>query len=160
MAEVSGNIQQPGIGLEAIHEYPLAHWQELARFLEGEEHDPKGLFRLADDLWNAWPYAKSGRPTEAARYRLHFGHLRSFLKPYVKWYCYQRIISSGKSLTAYAATLPYYLTNTDTYLCVQSIQSLEELADPSIFAALWESLVKPYDTNQGVSCKLNVSHQH
>ncbi len=149
MAEESTSAQQLRVGWETVHEYPLAHWQVMSRFLEGEEHDPRNFFRLADDLWNAWPYAKSGRPTEAARYRFHFGHLRSFLKPYVKWYCYQRLISSGKSLTTYAAALPYYLTTTDTYLCTHDIHSLEELADPSVFAALWESLVKPHDTNQG-----------
>ena len=34
----------------AIHTYPLHHWQELSRFIEGEGRDPKNLFRLADDV--------------------------------------------------------------------------------------------------------------
>jgi hypothetical protein len=149
MTEVSRSAQQLHTELESIHEYPLAHWQQLSRFIEGEERDLKDLFRLADEIWDAWPYAKSGRPTEASRYRFRFGHLRSFLKPYAKWYCYQRLIGSGKSLTAYAAALPYYLAKADTYLCTHGIESLEELADPAVFAALWESLVKPHDATQG-----------
>src|SRR5436305_583481 len=132
MTEASSSAKQLQTEREVIHEYPLAHCQQLSRFLEGEERDPRELFSLADEIWDAWPYAQSGRPTEATRYRFRFGHLRSFLKPYVKWYCYQRLIGSGKSLTSYAAALPHYLAGADTYLCAQRIESLEELADPAV----------------------------
>jgi hypothetical protein len=146
-------------GSTPMHVYPLSHWQELHRFVEGEADDPKHLFRLASDIWNAWPYATSGRPTEAARYRLCFGHLRSFLKPYVKWYCYQRLIAQGKSLSGYAAELPYHLAQVDTFLLVREIQTLDTLAAPEIFTALWESLLKPHDPNLGPRPKNTVRLQ-
>ncbi len=65
--------------MNGAHRYPQTHWREIQRFVVGNERDPKDLFHLADDLWEAWPYFTHGRPTEAARYRFHFGHLRSFL---------------------------------------------------------------------------------
>jgi hypothetical protein len=51
--------------------YPVKHWEVLSRFALGEEEDldPKGLFRLASDEWEAWRYAIHGRQTTAANYR-------------------------------------------------------------------------------------------
>ena len=159
MADVKSQTPSTHVDPEVIHRYPLDHWQVLQPFIEGDEQDPKHLFRLADDVWDAWPYAQSGRPTEAAHYRFHFGHLRSFLKPYVKWYCYQRLIGSGKSLSRYAANLPNYLRSTDTYLLTHEIEALDALADRARFAALWKSLAKPHDASQGARPRKSVMLQ-
>src|SRR5689334_20377895 len=83
----------------ARHQFPAEHWAELAPFVTGDRQDPKGLFCLADDVWEAWPYATNGRPTEAIRYRFCFGALQSFLKPYVKLYCYERLVGGGEGLS-------------------------------------------------------------
>lgn len=159
MGEMTRTSSEARAESTALSTYPLHHWQELSRFIEGEERDPKNLFRLADDAWDAWPYARSGRPTEAARYRFKFQHLRSFLKPYAKWYCYQRLVGSGKPLTTYVAALPYYLTPADRYLCLHGVESLDALADPSVFAQIWESLIKPYDASLGPRPRKTVIYQ-
>ena len=130
------------------HEYPIEHWKELQRFQAGDEFDPKHLFRLTDDVWDAWPYVRGGRPTEAARCRFHFGRLHSFLKLYIKWYCYQRLLG-GQSLSTSVTALPYALNRADVFLCEQDVTSLEELADPARFALLWEFQVKPWDSREG-----------
>lgn len=149
MSEINRRTSLGASTPTATHEYPLDHWQELGRFLEGEERDPKDLFFLADDIWYAWPYARAGRPTESHRHSFHFGHLRSFLKPYVKWHCYEQLIGSGKSLTSNRASLPYCLTCADNYLCAHDLNALENLASPACFADLWESLLIPYDASRG-----------
>src|SRR6266545_869249 len=92
------------------HCYPASHWEELHCFLEGCEQDPKGFFHLADDVWNVWAYAANGRLSQASASRIHFGHLRSFLKPYVKWYCYQRLLTGNLTSQYTLRTLPYALT--------------------------------------------------
>ncbi len=131
--------------MNGAHRYPETHWREIQRFVVGNERDPKDLFNLADDLWEAWPYFTHGRPTEAARYRFHFGHLRSFLKPYVKWYCYQRLLGSTTRLYRPLARLSNALTRADTYLFEHGLSSLDDIASPLAFAALWEAHILSSD---------------
>ncbi len=126
--------------MNGAHRYPETHWHEIQRFVVGNEWDPKDLFNLADDVWEAWPYFTHGRPTEAARYRFHFGHLRSFLKPYVKWYCYQRLLGSTTRLYRPLARLSNALTRADTYLFEHGLSSLDDIASPLSFAALWKRI--------------------
>src|SRR2546423_1508280 len=95
--------------------YPIMHWESLRPFLEGDERDPKNSFRLVDDVWVAWRYAANGRPTEAPKYSFRFGHLRSWLKPYVKCYCYARLMGRTEGHTGSAAALPYDLALADEY---------------------------------------------
>jgi hypothetical protein len=149
MVESSRNNAKDRAESAVLYQYPLDHWQQLLRFVEGQERDPRNLFCLSDDIWDAWPYASSGRPTEAATYRFRFGHLRSFLKPYVKWYCYQRLVGSGKRLTGSATHFPYAIGRADSYLLAHEISALDELASPTLFTAFWESLLIPHHPNLG-----------
>jgi hypothetical protein len=137
-----------GSGPSTYH-YPESHWQVLRRFVIGNERDPKDLFSLADDIWEVWPYALHGRPSEAFKHRLHFGHLKSFLKPYVKWYCYQRLMSDAKAMTAALKQLPYVLTRTDVYLVEQGLSSLDDIASPFTFEKMWNALLSE---NEAAAC--------
>ncbi len=140
--------------LKEAHRYPKAHWHDIQRFLMGEERDPKDLFNLADDVWEAWPYFAHGRPAEATNYRFHFGHLRSFLKPYVKWYCYQRLLGSNKQLCRPLVKVSNALTRADTYLFEHGLDSLDSIASPVAFAALWEAhLIPPDNMSMPLSSK-------
>lgn len=121
------------------HIYPLSHWKDLSRFVTGGERDPKNLFDLADDMWELWPYAAHGHPSQRQAFRLRFRSLESFLKPYVKWYCYQRLIGSGKPVTSALSQVPYALKPADSYLIEEAITSLDEFADPSVFATFWQA---------------------
>jgi len=143
---MNGNLApDTALLMNGAHRYPETHWREIQRFVVGNERDPKNLFNLADDLWEAWPYFTHGRPTEAARYRFHFGHLRSFLKPYVKWYCYQRLLGSTTRLYRPLARLSNALTRADTYLFEHGFSSLDDIASPLAFATLWEAQIIPPD---------------
>lgn len=130
--------------------YPAKHWLELRHFMEGEECDPKNIFRLADDTWDTWQYADGGRPRDAQRYRFSFGHLRSWLKPYVKRFCYDVIIGSGNSLTRTHAQLPYVLTAADRHIVEHGIAWLDDLAPATVFEPLWEALILMGADEKGV----------
>jgi hypothetical protein len=123
------------------YSYPLDHWKELKRFSEGNEYDPKGLFRLADDTWDAWPYADNGRPTEAKRHQFGFSSLHSFLKLYAKLYCYQRLLGNAGHLTENQAKLSKVLAFADKYVIEQEFESLDDIADPDVFNELWTALL-------------------
>jgi hypothetical protein len=145
---MSSNVAHPISAPQGVYQYPKSHWDELSRFVAGNERDPKDLFYLADDIWDAWPYAARGRPSEAKVYRFHFGHLHSFLKVYIKWYCYQRLIGSGKTLTSTLQQLPYHLTLADAYLVEHHITSLDEIVSPSVFAEVWNALLPAEEGEQ------------
>lgn len=121
--------------------YPVSHWVELERFARGDDLDPKGLFRLADDSWVAWPYAADGRPTEANKYTFRFSRLRSFLKLYVKRYCYLRLVGHGGSITKKIVSLCSDIRLADTHVIEHGYRSIDDLATQTDFAALWEALL-------------------
>ncbi len=125
--------------LWGFHRYPGSHWNELSRFVAGNERDPKDQFCLADDTWNAWTYAAHAHVTEASLYRFRFGHLHSFLKPYVQWFCYQRLLGKRNRLFRADRALPYELTLADAYLLEHGWTCLDEIASPAVFAALWDA---------------------
>src|ERR1700750_2616507 len=125
--------------------YPAHHWLELRRFMEGDEWDPKKAFRLRDDSWDAWRYVESGRPKDKQRYRFKFGHLRSWLKPYVKRFCYNVIIGSGNNLTRTHTQLPYLLTVADRHIIEHGYEWLDDLASPVTFEPLWAALLVGVD---------------
>lgn len=131
------------------HRYPAAHWSEIRRFVVGDETDPRGLFRLADDTWEAWPYGEGGRPSAAIKHRYRFARLRSFLKPYVKWYCHQRLIGRGEQIRQGPAAFPYGLSLADDYIIKMGIRCLDDLATPEAFAALWEAQLPPLEEGGG-----------
>jgi hypothetical protein len=133
---------QPDEQLLVEASFPLSHWEELRRFVEGEEKDPLGLFLLSSDTWDAWRYAENGRPTEAEAYRYRFGHLRSWFKLYVKLYSYLDLIGRGDTLRTGKAMLPYRLAPADRFIVEHGYKSLDDLAPTSNFEALWESLLR------------------
>lgn len=138
------------------HIYPTSHWPEIQRFIEGDECDPKGVFRLANDTWEAWRYAKNGRPTIASRYRFRFGPLKSWIKPYVKRYCYLCLTGSGKPLGSNASSLPYKLSLADRYIIEHRFTLLDDLALPEVFEALWNAQVNS-DNENGTSLWFSAS---
>ncbi len=145
---MSSSVAHPIRTPQRIYRYPKSHWDELSRFVVGNERDPKDLFYLVDDIWDAWPYAARGRPSQTLEYRIHFGNLRSCLKPYIKWYCYQSLIGGGKKGVSTLKKLPYQLALADAYLVEHDITSLDELASPSVFEGVWNALLPPEEEEQ------------
>ena len=96
------------------YSYPASHWVELKRFIVGDETDPKVYFKLADNVWDTWRYARNSIPTGAHKYRIRFDILESFLKPYAKWFVYKNLL--GKT----------YVTEADKRLvyCLRLIDQL------------------------------------
>ncbi|HEU5378999.1 MAG TPA: hypothetical protein VFV38_26550 [Ktedonobacteraceae bacterium] len=128
-----------------VHRYAIAHWQLLQPYLEGTEQDPKKLFHLADDTWNLWPYARSGTPSYALEYRVNFAGLRSFLKPFLKWYCYQQVLQSPGDVRTTLAKLPSVFKRVDEYFLSQGYTSLDDLAPPGVFEHFWRALLPQKD---------------
>ena len=124
------------------YDYPVEHWRQLERFAVGEEHDPRGLFRLTDDRWETWPYALNGMPSRAQRYRLYFGRFGTFLKPYVKWYCYCQILGRAGSLTRTLSSLTTALIGADRYISDRGFRSIDEIATSATFRSLWDAQLK------------------
>ncbi len=129
--------------VSGTHRYPKSHWIELSRFVTGNERDPKDLFFLAADVWDVWPYAAHGLPSKPGKHRFHFGHLHSFLKPYIKWYCYRSLLARNGTLSRSTTILPNLLTRTDTYLVEHQYESLDDIASESAFVALWNAQLLP-----------------
>lgn len=125
--------------------FPASHWKRLRRFAVGEEYDPRGLFRLTDDKWDAWSYAVNGTPSQARLFRFHFGRFRTFLKLYAKWFCHQMIIGRPSDLRSNWATLPAQLMHADRYISKHGFRSVDDIASSVVFEALWNALIKePY----------------
>ncbi len=121
--------------------YPARHWAELSRFAVGDERDPRGLFRLADDVWDAWPYAEAGRPTTAVNYRFYFTGLRSFLKLYIKWYCYERLLISVDTPWSGAERMACILKRADRFIVGRGLISIDDIAPQAAFEELWVELL-------------------
>jgi hypothetical protein len=124
-----------------VHRYAVHHWQVLRPFVEGTEKDPKELFFLANDIWDLWPYARHGTPSYRARYRLKFGGLHSFLRPFVKWHCYQQVLQRPGDVRTSLTDLPYQLKRTDDYLIEHGYTSLDDLTTITVFEDLWTALL-------------------
>lgn len=122
--------------------YPASHWRRLRRFATGSERDPRGLFRLTEDRWDAWPYAVNGAPSRAYLFRFHFGRFRTFLKLYAKWYCYQMLIGRPGKLTVHFTTLPAQLMHADKYVSEQGFRSIDDIASSAVFESLWNAQIK------------------
>lgn len=135
-----------------VHRYTTQHWLLLRPFVEGAEQDPKKFFFLAEDTWDLWPYARNGTPSYAGKFRVKFTDLRSFLKPFVKWYCYQQVLQRPGDLRAYMTLLPYQLKQVDEYLLNHGYISLDDLAPLTVFEDLWSSLLPqkepPFTSNE------------
>jgi hypothetical protein len=131
--------------LFGVHRYAVEHWPVLRPFVEGTQQDPKGIFSLASDSWTLWPYARNGIPSQAGKYRIKFANLRSFLKPYVKWYCYQQVLQRAGDVRAYLRWLPNDLKQVDEYLLNHGYTSLDDLAPLTVFEDLWAALLPHKD---------------
>lgn len=121
--------------------YPVRHWERLSRFAIGNECDPRGLFRLTDDRWDAWPYASQGMPSRTLDFRFRFHPLRSFIKLYAKWYCFQKLLTSAGNLLGGLPDLPAKLARADRYILEQNLRSIDDLAPLPVFQALWDALI-------------------
>ena len=128
-----------------IHRYTVQQWEVLRPFVEGTQQDPKQFFYLADDIWELWPYALNGTSTLAGKYRAKFSNLYSFIKPFVKWYCYQQILQRPGDLREYQVKLSYNLKMSDEYLLNHEYITLDDLTFP-VFEDLWVSLLPQKDT--------------
>ena len=115
----------------------------LRRYLEGDECDPKGAFRLADDRWDLGAYSPQGHWRMDSRYRVNFGLLQSFLRPYAKWYVYERVILQRGAASPRASTLVSVLRRADRWLLAHDVRGLDQLAAPDVFAEMWDGLLEP-----------------
>lgn len=121
--------------------YPVRHWARLRRFAVGNEWDPRGLFRLSDDVWEGWPYAVGAGPTQAGVYRFRFSRLRSFIRLYAKWYLYGLLLGRGGRLSGGPPRAIYSLGAVDDYVIEHGFTSLDDLASLAVFKPLWGALV-------------------
>lgn len=142
-----------------LHHYPTSHWKEISRFLIGNERDPKDLFYLADDVWEAWPYAPAGLPSQPGEFRYRFKHLCSFLKPYVKWYCYQHLLACHDGLSRSMILLPTLIRSADIYLYEHHIGSPDDITGEYEFRKLWSTLLLPQPHNDASSTRAKVRIQ-
>jgi hypothetical protein len=128
--------------------FPVSHWKRLKGFAISNERDPRGFFYLADDKWEAWPYAVNGTPSQARLFRFHFSRLRSFLKLYVKFYCYQMLLGKSGNLRTSMPRLPAALMHADRYISEHGFRSVDDIAASGIFQALWDAQIKqPIENN-------------
>src|SRR5437762_10294039 len=102
--------------VSGVHRYATEHWPLLRPFVEGTCSDPKEAFVLTSDTWNFWQYARNATPSQAGNYRIFFRHLSSFLKPFIKWYCYQHLIQHAGDVRMHLRWLPNQLKQVDEYL--------------------------------------------
>lgn len=141
MMSIDGKYVTPSSS--EMHCYPLSHWSELSRFVLGDERDPKGSFYLAEDVWDALPYTAHRIPSRAGKFRFRFGHLRSFLKPYVKWHCYQRLLANDGKLSTALVRFPRDIARADIYLAEHHYGSPDDITPESSFRALWHAQLLP-----------------
>src|SRR2546423_4234883 len=113
---------------EIAYLYPESHWAELKRFTIGDEMDPKGCFSLTSDEWNALKYSDQKLPTIASQFKFNFKGLRSVLKLYVKWFCYNQLIGRASPINKGARELPLALRAADRYIFERGFKSLSEIA--------------------------------
>jgi hypothetical protein len=126
--------------------FPVSHWRRLSGFAVGDERDPLGLFRLTDDMWEAWQYAKNGVPSNACLFRFHFSRFQTFLKLYAKWYCLQVLLERPRDLRSHHAGLPAQLMYADSYIAERGFRSVDDISVSQVFGALWKAQIKkPYE---------------
>jgi|GEM_PF-1665899 len=144
---------------DGSHRYPMSHWSELSRFVEGDERDPRDLFYLADDVWDAWPYAAHGISTRPGHYRFRFDRLHSFLKPYIKWYCYQQLLAKDGKLSRDTTILPSIFRRTDTYLIEHHCECADDITLESDFRDLWNAQLLPQKNDDAAASRARVRLQ-
>jgi len=141
------------------YRFSRQQWLLLQRFLEGDEHDPKQMFRLADDIWEVWPYASRGSSVHPGLHRVQFTGLRSFLKPLAKWYIYSQLLQDTTWHRSWK-DLPFYLVRADYYCVEQGISALDDLAAPAAFDHLWEMMALTQEGTQSATQAAYRSRTH
>jgi hypothetical protein len=127
--------------------YAPSHWALLRRFAKGDEGDPTNQFNLADDVWDARGYASNVYPPHVKLYEFSFTNLRSWIKLYVKLYCYERLMGRKGNHSRRDAKLAYHMKRADQFILDHTLHSIDDLADTSIFERLWDAQLIHADAN-------------
>jgi hypothetical protein len=137
--------------------YPQEHLMTIGAFLWGIGRDPRDAFVLSDDIWDVWPYARNGREALRAQTRLRFTKLASFLRPYAKWFCYERL-QDGASPRGLARMLAM-LGKADAVVRGIGAETLADIAPEHVFRELWDNFAQPPDLPSGGRSKKTVRVQ-
>ena len=137
--------------------YPQDHLDTIGGFLWGTERDPRDAFALSHETWDAWPYARNGREALRAQTRLRLTRLASFLRPYAKWFCYERL-QDGASPRGLARMLAM-LGKADAVVLAMGAESLADIAPEHVFREVWDRLAQPPDLASGGRSKKTVRVQ-
>ena len=129
----------------------------IGAFLWGTQRDPRDAFALSDDIWATWPYDRNGREALRAETRLRFTRIASFLPPYAKWFCYERL-QEGASPRGLARMLAM-LGRADAVVLATGAETLADIAPEHTFRELWDNLAEPPDLPSGGRSKKTVRVQ-
>jgi hypothetical protein len=127
--------------------YPEEHLASIGPFIWGIDRDPRDVFTLSTDSWDAWPYARNGREALCWQTRLRFARLGSFLRPYAKWYCYERL-QDGASPQGLSRMLAM-LGKADSLVVAMGAEALADIAPEHVFGLVWENLAELPDLPSG-----------
>jgi len=137
--------------------YPEEHLATLRPFIWGMHRDPRDVFTLSADIWDAWPYATNAREALRGQTRLRFTRLASFLRPYAKWFCYERL-QDGARPQGLCRTLAM-LGKADAIVQAMGAETLADVAPEHVFGELWDDLAQPPDLPSGGRSKRAVRVQ-
>jgi len=115
--------------------YPEEHLATIGPFIWGNQLDPRGAFTLNSNTWDAWPYATNAREALRHQTRLRFKRLGSFLRPYAKWYCYERL-ETGTSPRTLCRSLSM-LGKADAIVLAMGAEALADIAPEHVFQRAW-----------------------
>ncbi len=116
--------------------------ERLLRYVIGHERDPQGTFELSSDQWDLGPYI-SQRTRSPGAYRVGFRQMRSWLRPYAKWYVHQRIVLTGRGLAG-AQQVVAALVRSDRWITAAGVD-LIDLGSSDVFDRLWQDLLGEWD---------------
>src|SRR5712692_2162739 len=127
--------------------YPEEHLATIGPFIWGNQLDPRGAFTLNSNTWDAWPYATNAREALRHQTRLRFNGLGSFIRPYAKWFCYERL-QAGTSPRTLCRGLSM-LGKADAIVLALGAEALADIAPEHVFLELWDRLALPPDLPTG-----------
>jgi hypothetical protein len=149
-------VRQPTLS-DTRWDYPEQHLATIRPFIWGADRDSRDVFTLTSDIWDTWPYATNGREALRGQTRLRFTRLTSFLRPYAKWLCPERL-QHGASPRGLCRLLAM-LGKADALLTELGAETLTDIASEQIFDEFWESLAQPPDLPSGERSKKTVQVQ-
>jgi hypothetical protein len=127
--------------------YPEEHLATIGPFIWENERDPRDAFTLNCDTWDAWQYATNAREAPRGQTRLRFNGLGSFLRPYAKWFCYERL-QAGISPRTLCRGLAM-LAKADAIVLTMGAEALADIAPEHVFRELWANMALPPDLPTG-----------